>query len=73
MIVTYDRQNMFVVQATVFLIKWHGNLFQLFPADEPLWPYYSVLTATANFDSDLETAVVQAKISQTFYGRKLRL
>lgn len=38
------------------------NDFQLFPADEPLWPYYSVLTATANFDSDLETAVVQLTI-----------
>jgi len=38
------------------------NYTLLFPSEEPLWPYYSVLSATANFDTDLETAVVQVGV-----------
>ena len=49
------------------------NYTLLFPSEEPLWPYYSVLTATANFDTDLETAVVQVGVPLVDLGNILEL
>ncbi len=49
------------------------NYSLLFGANEALWPYYSLLGATATFDSKMDSAVVRLSIPLVDLGNVLDL